>query len=178
MRRKSVVLLLTSLFLFGSLGAAIATEYDHETKVRGMVFAWKVDGDKLHVKLTGRTTGWIGIGFNPEKQMKGADYVVGFVRGGKVTLRDDYGDSARNHESDEKLGGTSDVTLVKGEEKGQSTTLEFTLPLNSGDKYDSVIEPEGETIVLLAYGGRRDSFRQKHKFRTMLKVNLASGKVE
>jgi len=169
---------LSSLFLLSLSQIVWAVDYEHETKVRGMEFAWKVADDRLHIKLTARTTGWVGIGFNPVEYMEGANYIIGYVKRGKVTLRDDYGDSARNHNSDEKLGGTDDVTLVSGEEKGRSTTLEFSLPLDSGDKYDSVLEPEGETVVLLAYGGKRDSFRGKHKFRTDLKVNLSTGKVE
>lgn len=178
MSKKLLWLLLSSFFLSSVSQTVWAVDYEHETKVRGMEFAWKVADDTLHVKLTARTTGWVGIGFNPVKYMEGADYIIGYVKRGKVTLRDDYGDSARNHKSDEKLGGTDDVTLVSGEEKGRSTTLEFSLPLNSGDTYDSVLDPEGETVVLLAYGGKRDSFRSKHKFRTTLKVNLSTGKVE
>lgn len=178
MTQKLLCLLLSSFFLLSLSTAGWAVDYEHETKVRGMKFAWKVADDSLHVKLTARTTGWVGIGFNPVKNMEGANYIIGYVKRGKVTLRDDYGDSARSHEEDTKSGGTDDVTLVAGEEKGGSTTLEFSLPLNSGDTYDSVLEPEGETVVLLAYGGKRDSFRGKHKFRTSLKVNLSTGKVE
>ena len=37
------------------------------------------------------------------------------------------------------------------------------------------IDQRGETVVLLAYGPDRDSFKVKHKFRTAMKVNLATG---
>lgn len=178
MRKTILTILLSSLIIMVCTGNLFAAEYDHEASSRGITMSWKVDGANLHVKLKARTTGWVAVGFNPTDQMKGADFIMGYVDEGKVEIKDEYGDEQRNHSEDEKLGGTSDVTVVGGEEKDGSTTIEFTIPLNSGDKYDSVINPDGETIVLLAYGGRRDSFMPKHKFRTALKVNLASGKVE
>lgn len=178
MREGLLRCVLVSAIISLSANFSIAADYDHETKVEDMTFAWKVDGANLHVKLSADTTGWIGIGFNPEEEMKGANYILGYVKGGKVKLTDDYGDSARGHKEDEKLGGTTDVTAVGGEEKGDTTTIEFTIPLDSGDKYDSVLTPDGDTVVLLAYGGKRDSFKSKHKFRKSLKVNLATGKVE
>lgn len=178
MRGKAIIYFILIPLLLGFSNLVAASEYDHETKAKDMSFAWKIVDDNLHVKISAKTTGWVGIGFNPEDQMKGADYVLGYVKNGKVSLRDDYGDSARNHKSDEKLGGQDNVTTIGGEEKGGTTTLEFSIPLNSGDKYDSVLEPDGDTVVLLAYGGKRDSFRSKHKYRGSFKINLRSGKVE
>ena len=172
----STTLFLVAMFTFISI--CHASEYDHEANVDGILFAWKVDGENLNVKLSAETTGWVGIGFNPTDQMQGADYILGYVKKNKVSLRDDYGDSQRNHRSDEKLGGESNVTMVGGEEKGGMTTLEFSIPLNSGDKYDTVIDPTAETVVLLAYGAGRDSFRSKHKARKTIKVNLSTGKFE
>ncbi len=178
MRVKVFSMTLFLVVMFTFINICQATEYDHEANVDGIVFAWKVADDNLNVKLSAKTTGWVGIGFNPTNQMQGADYILGYVKKNKVSLRDDYGDSERNHKSDEKLGGTSNVTLVGGEEKGGMTTVEFSIPLNSGDKYDSVIDPTGDTVVLLAYGAGRDSFRSKHKERKTIKVNLSSGKYE
>jgi len=154
MRGKIVSWLLSLAFLMGFAMNSVAAEYDHET------------------------TGWVGIGFNPKDAMEGADYILGYVKDGKVKLRDDYGDTKRNHKEDEKLGGTSDITVVGGEEKGKNTTVEFSIPLNSGDKYDTVLNPEENTVVLLAFGGSRDSMRSKHKYRATLNVNLSSGDVE
>ncbi len=169
---------LCALVLLSGSGLSFAADYDHETEAGPMTFSWKVTESDLLIKISGKTTGWVGIGFNPVDQMKGADYILGYVKDGKVELRDDYGDSERNHTEDEKLGGASDVTVIGGEEKGGVTTLEFSIPLDSGDKFDTVIDPQGETVVLLAFGGKRDSFISKHQFRTTLTVNLSSGTVQ
>ncbi len=161
------------LVFFGTCVNSLA--YDHEIQDKKISFAWKIDGDKLAVKMAAETDGWVGIGFNPSSKMKDANFVLGYVKKGKAKIKDEYGDSERSHKSDKKLGGSTDAVLVNGTEEGGITTIEFTLPLNSGDKNDGVIDPNGDTIVLLAYGAGRDSFKSKHKYRSTIKVNLATG---
>lgn len=152
-----------------------AAEYDHEVKDKNISFAWKVVGDTLAVKLSAETEGWVGIGFNPIDEMKGANFILGYVKNGEVKLDDDFGIDENSHKSDTKLGGTSDITLVGGSESGGMTTIEFTIPLQSADKNDTKIDVNGDTTVLLAYGAGRDSFLSKHKYRTALLVNLSTG---
>ncbi len=144
-----------------------AAEYDHEVKDKNISFAWKVEGDKLAVKLSAETEGWVGIGFNPVKEMQGANFILGYVKNGEAKIDDDFGVETNAHKSDTKLDGTSDVTLVGGTEEGGVTTIEFTIPLDSADKNDTKIDVNGDTIVLLAYGAGRDSFLAKHKYRTV-----------
>jgi len=167
-----------SVILCATVTNIQAAEYDHEVKDKKISFAWKVDGQTLAVKLIAETEGWVGIGFNPVSEMKGANFILGYVKDGEVKLDDDYGTDASAHRSDTKLGGTSDVTLVGGSETGGMTTIEFTIPLQSGDNNDTKIDVNGDTTVLLAYGTGRDSFLAKHKYRTALKVNLSSGASE
>ncbi|MDK9707517.1 MAG: DOMON domain-containing protein [Desulforhopalus sp.] len=164
-----------ALLLCGTAANVQAAQYDHEVKEKKITFAWKVDGDKLAVKLAAETDGWVGVGFNPSKDMKDANFILGYVKDGEAKIIDEFGDSEYTHASDEKAGGTSDVTLVGGTEAGGITTLEFTLPLKSADKHDGVIQTGGDTVVLLAYGAGRDSFKSKHTYRSALKINLASG---
>jgi hypothetical protein len=164
-----------SLIFFATVMNVQAAEYDHEVKDKNVNFAWKVDGDKLAVKLSAKTEGWVGIGFNPISEMKGANFILGYVKNGKAVIDDDFGTDENAHKPDSKLDGTTDVTLVGGTEVDGMTTIEFILPLDSGDKNDTKIDVNGDTIVLLAYGAGRDSFRSKHKYRTALKVNLSTG---
>jgi len=177
MKCKSLcsVLVGVGFMLTGAVGGVKAADYAHEVKDKNIGFAWTVDGDKLAVKLWAETDGWVGIGFNPSTMMKGADFVLGYVKNGEAKITDEFGDGNTSHKEDDKLGGTTDVTLVGGTEEGGVTTIEFTMPLNSGDKNDTALDVNGDTVVLLAYGAGRDSFRSKHKYRTALKVNLTTG---
>jgi hypothetical protein len=155
-----------------------AADYAHEVKDKKMSFAWSVEGETLAVKISAATEGWVGVGFNPSKKMKDANFVLGYVKKGKAKITDEYGDKATSHKSDKKLGGTVDAVLVGGVEEGGVTTIEFTLPLKSGDTHDGALDVNGDTIVLLAFGAGRDSFKSKHKYRSSFKVNLGSGVAE
>ncbi|MGB3211913.1 MAG: DOMON domain-containing protein [Desulforhopalus sp.] len=152
-----------------------AAEYDHEVKDKDISFAWKVDGETLAVKLEAKTDGWVGVGFNPVKEMMGGNYILGYVKNGVAEVVDDYGYDENKHKSDTKLDGTTDVTLVGGTEEDGTTIIEFTIPLETADKNDKKIDVNGDTIVLLAYGAGRDSFRSKHRYRNSHKVNLSTG---
>jgi hypothetical protein len=167
-----------SFWLVNTVCITSAADYAHEVKDKKMSFAWSVDGDNLAVKLSAATEGWVGVGFNPSKKMKGANFVLGYVKKGKAKITDEYGNKNTTHKSDKKLGGTVDAVLVGGVEEGGVTTIEFTLPLNSVDTNDGVLDVNGDTVVLLAYGAGRDSFKSKHKYRSSFKVNLGSGAAE
>ena len=162
------------LFFLGS--QALAAEYQHSVSVNKMDFSWSLAGDQLAVKISAPTEGWVAIGFNPTSKMKDANILIGSVKKGKVKISDEYGKTAVGHSSDKKLGGSSDVTVVGGSEENGKTTLEFTIPLNSGDtKADNVIDPAADTAVIMAYGAA-DSFRVGHgKDRVKFMVNLTTG---
>jgi len=174
---QSVIVALGVLFI-GGIGSAMAAGYAHEVKVKDMTFAWTADGDKLAVKVAAPTDGWVGIGFNPTDMMKDANIIIGYVKDGKVTIADEFGDRSTGHSHDTKLGGSDDVTVVGGTEEGGVTTIEFAIPLDSGDKSDNVIDINSDTKVILAYGTGRDSFKPRHKYRTSIVVNLGSGEMQ
>lgn len=164
--------------IFGCAVSAVGTEYQHTLKAGNMDFSWSLQGENLAVRIAAPTTGWVGIGFNPERRMKGADFIIGYVREGRVTLLDEVGTSPVQHQADTARGGKNTVTVVGGTEEKNVTTLEFTIPLASGDTTDTQLKPEGDTVVLLAYGPNgNDSFKPRHTFRTQKTVNLATGVV-
>jgi hypothetical protein len=150
-------------------------KYSHKIDVEKMSFHWEVEGTVLHVKLIAKTTGWVGIGFNPSEAMQDANFILGYVKNGEAKATDDYGNSYTKHQKDSKLGGQKNVSNVGGKEENGMTEIRFTIPLNSGDTKDKPLSIDTETIVLLAYGAGRDSFKARHKFRTALKVNLKTG---
>ncbi len=154
---------------------AWADGYDFNIKVEKMSFEWKADTTNLNIRLSAKTTGWVGIGFSPTVKMKDANIIVAYVKKGKVKIIDEFGLSGTVHSKDSKHGGKKDVTAISGTEENGITTVEFTIPLNSGDSKDKPVELKGDTTVILAYGAGRDSFRSRHVFRTTLKVNLGTG---
>lgn len=149
------------------------------TEVPGPVsFAWAVDGENLHVKISAETTGWVAVGFNPETAMKGANFILGAVNDqGQVMITDHYGVGYTSHKEDTAIGGTSDISQVYGSEKDGVTEIGFTIPLDSGDMMDTPIDPAKQTTVLLAYSAAQDKFTARHRNRYKLIVNLSTGEV-
>lgn len=149
----------------------------HQLKAQ-VEFFWKVDGDRLHVMLKAATTGWVGIGFNPVQKMKGANFILGMVDQGKVMVTDEFGSGSFNHKPDTSLEGKSDILNVFGREENGVTEIGFSILLDSGDSKDTILTPEGETVILLAHGAGQDSFRDIHSYRGKFMVNLATGASE
>ncbi|MBA4367512.1 MAG: DOMON domain-containing protein [Desulfobacterium sp.] len=175
---KILVYMTLAFTIFLNTGECIGgtASFDHKIEVDKMSFEWKLDDKVIHIRLAAETTGWVGIGFNPSKEMKDANFIIGYVKNGKAKVMDHTGTSNRQHDADKKAGGKDNVTDITGSEQKEVTEIGFTIPLNSGDTEDQVIDPDAETTVLLACGSGRDSFRTKHEFNTVLKVFLKTGK--
>ena len=173
MRKLLCLLILLSLFVYLPV---FAQTYDHTINAKEISFSWKIDKDTIHIKLSGKTDGWVGIGFNPEKKMKGANFILGMIKRGKVKITDHFGNGIRSHRSDKKLGGKSHIKNKRGSEVSGVTEVMFSIPLNSGDRYDKLINPSGNTIVFLALGAGRDSFNSRHKAKYIYKLDLTTGK--
>ena len=152
-----------------------AMEYQHKLEAVNMKFLWTVDGDQIHIKLSGKTTSWVGIGFNPEKAMSGANIIIGAVKNGKFKVEDHFADRKTAHTKDEKLGGVNNVLNPYGVEVDGITTVSFTFPLDTGDKYDTPIPLNTFCKVMLAIGEGKDSFKTRHPFRNIYEVNLSTG---
>ena len=176
--KKSVIGVVCVFALFLGFTSVHAGTYDHEVEGKNMTFSWKIDGDTLHGKMTAKTKGWVAVGFNPSKKMKDANYILGYFKDGEAKVVDHFGNKATGHSADKKLGGSEDVTLVGGSEENGFTTIEFTIPMNSTDQYDSVLAKDGDTKLLLAHGPDKDSFKPRHKYKASKTVNLSTGAVK
>ncbi len=175
MNKRALRILFAALILFLIPFSLSAMDYQHTLELKDMQFSWTIDGDQIHVELTAKTTGWVAIGFDPEKAMQGADVIIGAVKKGKVKIEDHYADRKRGHSPDEKLGGESNVLNPEGSETDGVTTISFALKLDSGDKYDKPIPASGMSKIMFAYGAGKDSFKTRHPYRTIYELDLATG---
>lgn len=166
------------LILIGSVLLALsATEGEisangfKKVEVKDFVFQWRILGENIDIILSAPTTGWIAVGFDPSRMMKDADILIGYVENNEVFMRDDFGAGNTKHKADTELGGTDDITITGGSEIDGKTTLEFSIPLNSRDSNDRILEQGEEYKLIFAYG-KKDDFVSYHKTRTSLKVTL------
>ena len=173
MKKRLLMVLLIVLAPF----ILFAGDYNFAIDMGKMQFEWKVDGSNLNIYLKAKTKGWVGVGFNPKKMMKGANILIGRVKGGKASVRDDYGTSRDKHKSDKKVGGKKNVTNISGSEIGGVTELKFTIPLDSGDLKDTPIDVNKDIKMIFSFGNS-DSYRLGHKYFKTITVNLSTGKYQ
>jgi hypothetical protein len=125
------------------------------------VFSYKVEGENFVGRISYPTAGWVAVGFNPASMMKGANFIIGALIDGKTIISDEYGDTKYSHKPDTALGGTySIIDGVCTTEKGV-LTMSFTIPLNSGDDKDVVLE-KGKPIKVIFAAGKKPDIRSIH----------------
>jgi hypothetical protein len=176
MMKKYILIWAAICLLFPAF--SMANEYPHKLEAKNMTVSWRIDKEQIHVKLTAKTTGWVAIGFDPEKAMQGADIIIGAVKKGKVKIEDHYADRKRGHSPDKKLGGENHVLNPAGEEADGVTTISFSRALDTGDKWDKPIVAQGTSRIMIAYGSGRDSFKAGHKYRGIYDINYSTGETK
>lgn len=156
--RTGIAIMLAAVVLVGCGG-----EDDYNTKtVEGMTLSWKLNDadDSLLVKVSATTVGMVLVGFDlqPLEGLSGANIITGYVDNDTVYIRDNYGTGLQAYSADTDLGGVDDVAEKEGSETEGITEISFTIPLNSGDLRDCVLEVGQEYIVFLAWGTNDNHF--------------------
>jgi len=171
--RKGVVWLLV-LVLSGALAQApkvdgkiasgeYAKTYKHEKS--GITLYWSIVGDTLYLALEGKSKGWIGMGFLPEKtdKKKGADQYLFYMEGGKLVALDMYQTKRTGAPvTDEKEGGKNSILAAAATYENDTWVVEFSRKLKTGEATDVEITPGKKLIVLLAHAEKMDP-KEEHK---------------
>jgi hypothetical protein len=112
-------------------------------------FYWRSDNEKLYAGMTGDSTGWVSVGFNPTSAMKDADIILGYVEDSVLKIHDMYSIGVYGpHPDDTDMGGEYSILSSGGMERDGKTTVEFSRYLDTGDSYDSELS-EGADVKFL-----------------------------
>ncbi|MDD5264226.1 MAG: DOMON domain-containing protein [Candidatus Bipolaricaulis sp.] len=147
-------------------------EYPHSVEIAGVKVYWVNDGRVLCIGLVSPGTGYVAIGLDPVERMLGANFVLGSVAEGVLTIRDDYGNAATGHDADTTLGGTDNLLSAAGHQWADQTVVEFVIPLNSGDSTDKQLVPGSSYPILVAYNALSDDFSARHSRRGTGRITL------
>lgn len=137
----------------------------------GIRLDWQNDSRILYVALTAPGTGWVGIGFDPDSRMQGANYILGAVADGAVSITDEFGVSGVTHRTDAQ----TNVIQAAGQESESVTVIEFAIPLASGDAEDKPLAPGQLVTVLLGMSATQDAFSARHTARSTITITLDGG---
>jgi hypothetical protein len=143
-------------------------------EVAGVEFHWMNDGENLYAALAAQTSGWVSVGFDPENQMQGANFIFGYVQDGTPVVQDMFGTKPKgrgSHPPDEQLGGTDDILEFAGSEQGDLTVIEFRIPLDSGDEFDKPLSA-GTTHTVILARGRSDDSDSRHAAEGQAEITL------
>ena len=151
-------------------GVIAEGEYTHQLfdSATGMTVYWANSATTLIIGLVSPGTGWLSIGFDPERQMLGANILIAGIDGDVVTIEDHYGNSPTSHKKDD----TAHVIQVAGSETNAGSVLEFRIPLDSGDSQDKPLAVGSEVIIILAYHDSNDSLTTRHSERSTSSLML------
>lgn len=140
---------------------------------KGFILDWETEADKLVVTLSAETTGWIAFGIGATSVMRDANIIMLWVDDemGIAMAEDHFGTGKFKHASDIDLGGSQDVQVLTGRQTEDTTEITFTIPLNSGDEYDTVLK-RGEVYRLLLASNKSDKITWKHnrKYATDIEI--------
>lgn len=134
----------------------------------GMTVHWQNDGSTLYVGLVSPGTGWLSIGFGPERQMQGANILIAAIDNGELVIEDHYGNAPTSHRRD----AVDHVIQAAGSETEGQSILEFAIPLTSGDDQDRALEPGTEVAIILAYHDSNDRLMMRHTKRSTSSILL------
>ncbi len=149
-------------------------EYAHtlHDEVTGMDLYWSIVGDKIYFGLHSPDKGWLALGLAPDgPAMKGADILIGYVKDGQATMRDEFADTPYSHKPDTDAGGRDDIISSAGSQDDSGTTLEFERLLVTGDEHDKPIV-KGKMFVMLAYSDKADWTTYHGKKRNTVQVDF------
>ncbi|MFC2095709.1 DOMON domain-containing protein, partial [Candidatus Bipolaricaulota bacterium] len=146
-------------------GTIVSGEYEHEMTIAGVDVYWTNDDQRLRMGLVSPGTGFVAVGFDPDRQMEGANYIVGSMHEGELTIRDDYGHESFAHMEDTARGGTDDIIASAGNEWPDQTVIEFIIPLDSGDEMDKPLLPGHQYTILVSYHSLLDTLSNRHTRR-------------
>lgn len=146
-------------------GVVLRDEYLLQIEVQNTNVEVYTYSNETHLWVGLRTSnlGWIGIGFEPEAPFhQGTNFIIGYVENGQLSIQDAYGLGDIGHVSDEILGGFDDILESAGSESEGNTTIEFMIPLDSGDQYDKPLELNQTYTIIVASHATADDFISWH----------------
>ena len=158
--KKIAYVLMVVVLLFAIMGASNKTskagksssELVYKSAIKkGFKVKWVVTGEKVNFIISAPCKGWVAIGFKPSFMMKDANFIMGYVDNkGKVFVSDEFGVGPTRHTPDIELGGKNNIVKYSGKQNDTTTEISFTIPLNSLDKYDTVLKPNEKVYIILA----------------------------
>lgn len=180
MKRVLVLSLVISIMGFALVQAAFGHGNDGTYSIKDGVGTYKnkkenftmqiyhdTNANTYIITMSGKTAGYLGVGFGRTVMMKDAELIMGYVSNKVVVLEHFYGTERTKAESLSKLDKniTNQVLeALSGEETNGITTIQFSRPALLEGPYYKVFQ-SGQTIEFIYSLGKFDDFSKRHAER-------------
>ncbi|RIB16852.1 heme peroxidase [Gigaspora rosea] len=137
------------------------------------VISYRVDLNDVYFKVQLQTSdgnGWFGMGFSPDDDgMKGAEFIIGIVTNGNVTLGNYHADVGGYHPP--LQDSIQDPTLVPkfSMSNTKAVTVEFKRSLNPPGRKPII---HGDMKFIMAYNPNSNAFSYHQNNRMLNRVNF------
>ena len=151
-------------------GQILDGEYARSAQDRatGVTLYWRNGLVVLFAALESPGTGWVSAGFDPERRMQGANYIIAAVPPAGLVIEDHFGSGPTSHRRDLR----EDILRAEGAVSAGRTVVEFVIPLDSLDAEDKPLVPGQTYTVLLAYHRSSTSLSAIHTARGAVQMTL------
>lgn len=145
----------------------------HEKQVEknGMQVKWKIEQSQIIFQMKAPTNGWVAIGINEQRGLKGTNLIMGNIINEHCTLSDRYIVGIGNHKPVESIGGQSHIHVLSAEEAGGNTLIQFSVRMDASDDYHYQLR-EGKPVKLLMAYSQEDDFEHHSIMRTSVDIIL------
>jgi hypothetical protein len=150
------------MFLFVMTWVFSQEDVIHKLQLDSYDLQWQIQGEQILITLKANTVGWISVGFNASRIMKDADIKIGYVDDqGDVFFEDHFGNSMFSHRKDRGGNEAQNFHVIQGSQQDEWTEIQFSMPLNSGDENDQILDLQEPVKIIFAMG-YGDNIRAKH----------------
>ncbi|MGC3938806.1 hypothetical protein ACOTTU_13465 [Roseobacter sp. EG26] len=122
---------------------------------RDVSFDWRHTRDRLVCTFHAPTCGWLAVGFNAERTLKGTRFVIA-ARADDTLLVEEHIAIVPGHDPVEKLGLSRAVTRAEVVHTPGGSQLRFAYPLTFPDQPRLSLAPKMATHLLLAWSQDTD----------------------
>ncbi|MHA2168970.1 MAG: DOMON domain-containing protein [Candidatus Kariarchaeaceae archaeon] len=132
-----------------------------ESPSDGILVYWEFNDDNLTVALISSGTGWVSLAIGTS--MFDANMIMGGLDGLNAYCNDTISKGLVIPPDDTtQVGGSNDILAYNATESATNTTLEFVIPLDSGDSNDKLLVANNSYTMFFAYHETIDDITIKH----------------
>ena len=162
---------MNAILFFFLLISMESGSHEKQVEKNGMQVKWKIEQSQIICQMKAPTKGWVAIGINEQRGLKGTNLIMGNIINKHCTLSDRHIVEIGNHKPVESIGGRSHLHVLSAKELEGNTLIQFSVRMDASDDYHYHLW-EGKPIKLLMAYSREDDFEHHSVMRTSVDIIL------